>query len=61
MLNGAHPSPLAGNKFQGQLVHAHGFTLNLGTGCKHFSSANTYLKSHGKGEITWDTLADDKS
>ena len=34
----AHPSPLAGNAFQG---------------CKHFSKANSYLKANGKNEIDW--------
>ncbi|MBP6235689.1 MAG: uracil-DNA glycosylase [Saprospiraceae bacterium] len=38
ILESAHPSPLAGNAFQG---------------CKHFSQANSYLKAHGKNEINW--------
>ena len=38
ILRAAHPSPLARGKF---------------FGCKHFSQANAYLKSHGKGEIAW--------
>jgi uracil-DNA glycosylase len=38
ILESAHPSPLAGNAFQG---------------CKHFSQANSYLKAHGRNEINW--------
>jgi len=38
ILESAHPSPLAGNAFQG---------------CKHFSQANSYLKANGKNEIDW--------
>lgn len=38
ILEAAHPSPLAGNAFQG---------------CKHFSKANSYLKANGKNEIDW--------
>jgi uracil-DNA glycosylase len=38
VLEAAHPSPLAGNAFQG---------------CKHFSKANEILKSLGKKEINW--------
>ncbi len=38
ILESAHPSPLAGNAFQG---------------CKHFSKANSYLKANGKNEIDW--------
>jgi len=38
ILESAHPSPLAGNVFQG---------------CKHFSKANSYLKAHGRNEINW--------
>ena len=38
VLEGAHPSPLAGNAFQG---------------CKHFSQANDYLKSKGASTIDW--------
>ncbi|MEZ4912089.1 MAG: uracil-DNA glycosylase [Saprospiraceae bacterium] len=34
----AHPSPLAGNAFQG---------------CGHFSKANAYLTNHGKEPIDW--------
>lgn len=38
VLEAVHPSPLAGNGFQG---------------CKHFSQANTYLVSKGKTPINW--------
>lgn len=38
VLEAAHPSPLAGNAFQG---------------CKHFSRANQYLIQHGKKPIDW--------
>lgn len=38
ILESAHPSPLAGNAFQG---------------CKHFSQANAYLNKHGKKPIDW--------
>lgn len=38
VLESAHPSPLAGNAFQG---------------CKHFSKANDYLKAHQKELIDW--------
>ncbi len=38
VLMAAHPSPLAGNAFQG---------------CKHFSLANDYLLAHGKEKINW--------
>lgn len=38
VLESAHPSPLAGNAFQG---------------CKHFSKANEYLTSVGKSPINW--------
>jgi uracil-DNA glycosylase len=38
ILESAHPSPLAGNAFQG---------------CKHFSQANTYLIAQGKTGINW--------
>lgn len=38
VLESAHPSPLAGNAFQG---------------CKHFSKANQYLISVGKSPINW--------
>ena len=38
VLESAHPSPLARNKFQG---------------CKHFSLANAYLKEHNKKTIQW--------
>jgi len=38
ILESAHPSPLAGNAFQG---------------CKHFSKANEYLKNNGKDVIRW--------
>ncbi|MEY3421236.1 MAG: hypothetical protein RIR48_1525 [Bacteroidota bacterium] len=38
ILESAHPSPLAGNAFQG---------------CKHFSKANQYLMSVGKSPINW--------
>ena len=41
ILEAAHPSPLAGNAFQG---------------CKHFSKANTYLQSVGKQAIDWQIL-----
>lgn len=39
ILAAAHPSPLSANK---------GFF-----GCRHFSKANTYLKTHGKTPIDW--------
>ncbi|MFZ1751539.1 MAG: uracil-DNA glycosylase [Saprospiraceae bacterium] len=38
ILESAHPSPLAGNAFQGG---------------KHFSRANEYLKAHGRAIIDW--------
>jgi uracil-DNA glycosylase len=38
VLEGVHPSPLAGNGF---------------SGCKHFSQANHYLATHGKSPIDW--------
>lgn len=38
VLESAHPSPLAGNAFQG---------------CKHFSKANEYLTRHGKLAVNW--------
>jgi uracil-DNA glycosylase len=38
VLEGVHPSPLAGNGF---------------SGCKHFSQANAYLAKHGKTQIDW--------
>lgn len=38
VLEAVHPSPLAGNGFQG---------------CKHFSQANAYLQSKGKTPIDW--------
>jgi uracil-DNA glycosylase len=38
VLESAHPSPLAGNAFQG---------------CKHFSQANNYLNNKGEKEIIW--------
>jgi uracil-DNA glycosylase len=38
VLEGVHPSPLAGNGF---------------SGCKHFSQANQYLAKHGKMQIDW--------
>lgn len=38
VLEAAHPSPLAGNAFQG---------------CGHFSKANEYLKQNGKNSIDW--------
>jgi uracil-DNA glycosylase len=38
VLEGVHPSPLAGNGF---------------AGCKHFSKANDYLAKHGKSQIDW--------
>lgn len=38
ILESAHPSPLAGNAFQG---------------CKHFSRANEYLTNNGKSVIDW--------
>ena len=38
ILEAAHPSPLAGNAFQG---------------CKHFSRANEYLSTKGKSVIDW--------
>lgn len=39
ILTSVHPSPLSAHR---------GFL-----GCKHFSKANAYLKSHGEGEIDW--------
>lgn len=39
VLEAAHPSPLAGNRF---------------SGCAHFSKANAYLVEHGKLPIDWD-------
>lgn len=41
VLESVHPSPLAGNLF-------------VGNG--HFSEANRYLESHGKGTINWQIL-----
>ena len=41
ILESAHPSPLAGNAFQG---------------CKHFSQANIYLEAKGKKAIDWQIL-----
>lgn len=38
VLTAAHPSPLAGNAFQG---------------CKHFSQANSFLQKAGKEKIDW--------
>ncbi|MEZ4962037.1 MAG: uracil-DNA glycosylase [Saprospiraceae bacterium] len=38
VLEAAHPSPLAGNRFNG---------------CKHFSKANEYLAMNGKGTVDW--------
>jgi uracil-DNA glycosylase len=38
VLEAAHPSPLAGNAFQG---------------CRHFSLANDYLEKCGRGRIEW--------
>ncbi|KXK36435.1 MAG: uracil-DNA glycosylase [Saprospiraceae bacterium] len=38
ILEAAHPSPLAGNAFQG---------------CRHFSQANHYLIEHSKAPIDW--------
>jgi len=38
ILEAAHPSPLAGNAFQG---------------CKHFSRTNEYLTNNGKSVIDW--------
>ncbi|MGB4840254.1 MAG: uracil-DNA glycosylase [Saprospiraceae bacterium] len=38
VLESVHPSPLAGNAFQG---------------CRHFSKANDYIKSQGKQVIDW--------
>ncbi len=38
VLEGAHPSPLARNAFQG---------------CRHFSQANDYLLEKGRGKINW--------
>ena len=38
ILESAHPSPLAGNAFQG---------------CRHFSKANSYLESYNKDPINW--------
>ncbi|MDR1541334.1 MAG: uracil-DNA glycosylase [Clostridiales bacterium] len=38
VLYAAHPSPLAGNAF---------------SGCRHFSKANEFLESVGKGAIDW--------
>jgi uracil-DNA glycosylase len=38
ILEAAHPSPLAGNAFQG---------------CQHFSKANAYLQANGKGAVQW--------
>lgn len=39
VLEAAHPSPLAGNAFQG---------------CRHFSKANNYLKMNGQMPIDWE-------
>jgi uracil-DNA glycosylase len=41
ILESAHPSPLAGNAFQG---------------CKHFSKANAYLVSNGKPPVDWQII-----
>ncbi len=41
ILEAPHPSPLAGNGFQG---------------CKHFSKANEYLEKNGVGGIDWGIL-----
>lgn len=41
ILEAAHPSPLAGNAFQG---------------CKHFSKANEYLSGNGKQPIDWQII-----
>lgn len=38
VLEAAHPSPLAGNAFQG---------------CRHFSLANDYLEKWGRGRVEW--------
>lgn len=38
ILEAAHPSPLAGNAFQG---------------CKHFSQANQWLAEHGMAPVNW--------
>lgn len=38
ILEAAHPSPLAGNAFQG---------------CRHFSMANDYLSQKGRGKVEW--------
>jgi uracil-DNA glycosylase len=38
VLESAHPSPLAGNAFQG---------------CGHFVKCNDYLTQHGKGAVNW--------
>lgn len=38
ILEAAHPSPLAGNRF---------------SGCSHFSKANAYLTEHGQKPIDW--------
>ncbi|HMQ60685.1 MAG TPA: uracil-DNA glycosylase [Flavilitoribacter sp.] len=38
ILEAAHPSPLAGNAFQG---------------CKHFSRANAFLEQNGLGKVDW--------
>ncbi|MCB0607591.1 MAG: uracil-DNA glycosylase [Lewinella sp.] len=38
ILEAAHPSPLAGNAFQG---------------CKHFSRANAFLEANGLGKVDW--------
>lgn len=38
ILESAHPSPLAGNAFQGN---------------SHFSQCNIYLERHGKAPIDW--------
>jgi len=40
ILKAPHPSPLSAHT---------GFL-----GCRHFSKANAYLKTHGKGEIDWE-------
>ena len=41
ILEAAHPSPLAGNAFQG---------------CKHFSKANAYLVRNGKPPVDWQII-----
>jgi uracil-DNA glycosylase len=41
LLFAAHPSPFSATKF---------------LGCRHFSQANTFLKTHGLPEIRWESL-----